>query len=326
MLIESTLSKYIHKFGSLRTDRTSHWTAATQFQAPHKPILLLVILDLFAEGRIQANLIEITPDLGELFASYWSKIMPPERRGNLALPFFHLRSSGFWHLIPRLGQEDVLGHIRQIDTLSQLQKLILGASLDEELYFLLQDEKCRNVLKSVLVQTYFSQESQFALISQGVINQQSFQYSQILIEQARREIKETADNVYQPIVRDQGFRRAVVRIYDHRCALCGVRMLTIDGHSVVDAAHIVPWAVTHNDDPHNGMALCRLCHWTFDEGLISVSKHYMLILSDELRANTNVAGHLLTLEGRTLIGPSEQVLWPDLESLSWHRHNVFRNI
>jgi putative restriction endonuclease len=262
--------------------------------------------------------------LGELFAAYWSKVMPPERRGNLALPFFYLRSSGFWHLVLRPDQGVTLENIRQIDTLSQLQKLLLGASLDEGLYAILQDEKCRNALQSVLIQTYFSQEYQSALISQGVINQQSFKYSQQLIDQARKELQETADDVYQPIVRDQGFRRAVVRIYDRRCALCGLRMLTIDGHSVVDAAHIVPWTITHNDDPHNGMALCRLCHWTFDEGLVSVSDHYVLILSPELRAGTNVAGHLLTLDGRTLIGPSEQELWPDIDALGWHRHVVFR--
>jgi len=326
MIIESALSKYIHKFGRLRTDRTGKWSAATQFQAPHKPIMLLVVIDLFAEGRIRSNLIEITAELGDLFAAYWSKVMPPERRGNLALPFFHLRSSGFWHLIPRPDQEQVLENIRQVDTLSQLQKLILGARLDEELYALLQDEKSRNVLQTILIQTYFSQENQSALISQSFINLQSFRYSQQLIEQARNEIKETPDDYYQPNVRDQGFRRAVVRIYDHRCALCGLRMLTNDGHSVVDAAHIVPWTVTHNDDPHNGMALCRLCHWTFDEGLIGLSNHYVLTLSPELRASSNVAGHLLTLEGRALIGPSEQVLWPDIEALCWHRQNVFRKL
>jgi len=326
MNIDPELSKYVQKFGRLRTDRTGRWSAATQFQAPHKPILLLVILDLFAEGHVRSNLIEITAELGELFAAYWSKIMPPERRGNLALPFFHLHSSGFWHLIPRPGQEVALENIRQIDTLSQLQKLILGARLDEELYLLLQDEKSRNALQTSLIQTYFSPENQSALLTQSVINLQSFQYSQALIEQARKELKETPDDAYQPNVRNQGFRRAVVRIYDHRCALCGLRMLTIDGHSVVDAAHIVPWTLTYNDDPHNGMALCRLCHWTFDEGLISLSNHYVLILSPELRATSNVAGHLLTLENRTMIGPSEQVLWPDLDALSWHRQNVFRNL
>lgn len=51
-------------------------------------------------------------------------------------------------------------------------------------------------------------------------------------------------------------------------------MLTVDGHTAVAAAHIVPWSVSHNDDPRNDMALCRLCHWIFDEGLLGVSPSY----------------------------------------------------
>ena len=106
--MEQTLNQYIRLFSKLRTDRTGGWTAVTQSQAPHKPILLLSVLDLFAQGRVTANLIEIMPELGELFAAYWLKVMPPERRGNLALPFFHLRSSGFWRLVPQPGQEAAL--------------------------------------------------------------------------------------------------------------------------------------------------------------------------------------------------------------------------
>jgi putative restriction endonuclease len=108
MTMEQALNQYFRLFSKLRTDRTGSWTVVTHGQAPHKPILLLSVLDLFAQGRISINLIEITPELGELFAVYWSKVMPPERRGNLALPFFHLRSSGFWHLAPQPGQEAAL--------------------------------------------------------------------------------------------------------------------------------------------------------------------------------------------------------------------------
>ena len=46
-------------------------------------------------------------------------------------------------------------------------------------------------------------------------------------------------------------------------------MRTIDGHTAVDAAHIIPWSISHNDDPRNGLALCKLCHWSFDEGLLA---------------------------------------------------------
>jgi putative restriction endonuclease len=101
-------------------------------------------------------------------------------------------------------------------------------------------------------------------------------------------------------------------------------MLTVDGHSVVDAAHIVPWSISHNDDPRNGMALCRLCHWTFDEGLTGVSAKYTVLISSELRTSLNVPGHLLTLESRPILGPVDTVFIPDLELLGWHRKNVFR--
>jgi len=327
-----SLSYYLHKFSHLRTDRTGGWTAATRGQAPHKPILLLSVLDLFAQGRITANLIEITPELGELFASYWSKVMPLERRGNLALPFFHLRSSGFWHLLPQPGQEAALQTTHQVDTLNQLGRLTLGARLDDDLFQLLETTESRNALRTTLVQTYFAPELHSNLLALGEINLQTFVYSQHLIEQARKQVMETPgeDDAYQPAVRDQGFRKAVVRIYDHRCAFCGVRMLTTDGHTAVDAAHIIPWSRSHEtvnftvDDPHNGMALCGLCHWTFDQGLLGVSARYLVLLSGELRITQNVPGHLQTLDGRSIIGPAEKALWPHVEALVWHHQNVFR--
>jgi putative restriction endonuclease len=323
----SHLPNYIHQFTHLRTDANrQYWSLATHFHAPHKPFMLLSILDLFAQGALQTNFIKINPELGELFSKYWHLLMPLDRHGNMALPFFHLRSSGFWHLIPVLGKEALFEGIRQVDTLSQLQKLILGAKLDDELFQLLQVEETRNALRTALIQTYFVPEYHAALLQQGSIHLQAYLYSQELLKKAGEQIKETVPEgtEYQTNIRDQGFRRAIVKIYDHRCAFCGVRMLTVDGHSVVDAAHIIPWSTSHNDDPRNGMALCRLCHWTFDEGLTGVSAKYTMLLSTELRASPNFPGYLLTLESRPILGPQDPIFMPDLKSLDWHRDTIFR--
>jgi len=122
----------------------------------------------------------------------------------------------------------------------------------------------------------------------------------------------------------EGWLIRVVIAYEHRCALCGIRILTPDAHTVVDAAHIIPWSISHNDVPRNGMALCRLCHWTFDEGLVGVSSRYEVITSPQLAIERNVPGHLLTLSGRGILGPAERYLLPDQESLSWHCRKVFR--
>jgi putative restriction endonuclease len=320
--VDKSLLLYIRAFSKLRADRSANWTSATQGQAPHKPLLLLSVLDLFAEGSLGTNLIEYSSELAELFASYWHIVLP-ERRGNMALPFFHLRSSKFWHLVPQPGQEEILEAASR-GYPSQLQKMILGAQLDEELFTILQHNESRNALRAALIQTYFSSDYHAVLIEQGDLNIQSYLYSQKLIAEAHKENRDAIEAEYKSKVRDQGFRKAVVRIYEHRCAFCGVRMLTSSGHTAVEAAHIMPWSISQNDAIKNGMALCRLCHWTFDEGLTGVSVKYQVMLSKELRMmSQNLPGHLLTVENRQILGPVDDDLWPDLDALQWHRQHVF---
>ena len=285
------------------------------------------MLDLFEQGEVESNLIELTPDLGESFARYWEMVLPFNRRGDLALPFFHLRSEGFWHLLPRQGKEEALNSAPRIRPLSRLQETVVGACLDEALYELLYIQESRSLLRSVLIEVYFAFEVRSSLVEQGAVNREAFLYSKKLLERrGGQTIGEalTKEEAYRPAARDQGFRRAVVTAYAHRCALCGIRIRTLDGHTVVDAAHIVPWSVGHDDRPANGMALCRTCHWTFDEGLLRVSPTYDILASIQLRVVSNLPGYLTNLEGRSIIRPAEAVYWPDPLSLEWHHANVFR--
>jgi len=65
------MSTYLHRFTHLHTAASRiHWSEATRFRAPNKPLLLLAVLDQFAQGSIAGDLIELTPELGELFAGY----------------------------------------------------------------------------------------------------------------------------------------------------------------------------------------------------------------------------------------------------------------
>lgn len=321
------IESYIKDFSNLRSDASrSRWTEPTKFRAPHKPLLLLAVIDLIAQGIIKTNFIDFTPDLGELFSIYWSRVVAPDQRSNIVLPFFHLSSDKFWQLVPKPGMEAVVTATRQIRGVSHLKEIVLGVKLDDDLYTLLCIEESRNLLRTVLIENYFAPELHAGLVEQGIINKEAFQYSQTLLEKSRhQQVQEDTDaEKYAPAVRDQGFRRAIVNVYDHRCAVCGIRMLTPDGHTVVDAAHIVPWSLTRNDAVQNGMALCRLCHWTFDEGLISVSGAYAVIVSKQLSSNHNIPSHLMTLSGRGIIGPAEQMLWPALDALHWHHQKIFR--
>ena len=228
-MLGSGIEEYAQRFARLRTNKNRKvWSGVTAHQAPHKPLLLLCVLDLFDSGEISSNLIEITEDLAELFGRYWERVLPSGRPGNLALPFFHLRGDGFWHLIPR-HENTRLGS--QIAYMSRLREEVLGARLDEELFDLVRSEGNRDRLRSVLIDAYFSSETRRPVAGQGAINRGAFFYSEELLkrpEDPRVEKALPAEEVYRTAVRDQGFRRAVATAYLHRCALCGIRVRTLD--------------------------------------------------------------------------------------------------
>ena len=202
-----------------------------------------------------------------------------------------------------------------------------GARLDEDLYDCVRAREDRVRLRNVLVETYLSPETRRSVLEQGAINRGAFVYSEELLNHPEEPIiGETlaVEDAHRHAIRDQGFRRAVVTAYSHRCAICGIRVRTLTGHTAVTAAHIVPWSETHDDRPANGMALCRMCHWTFDEGLLGVSQAYEVIASRQLNTLDNLPGYLTNLEGRGIVGPARKLLWPDTESLRWHQANVLR--
>lgn len=320
----SDLDIYLRMFSNLRRAPNPVFTEATRKRAPHKPLLLLAVIDLVARGVITSSFIDVTGDLVELielFNGYWRRVVPLGQSSSIAFPFSRLHNEPFWELVPVSGCEITPAAVNNISTVSQLRTVAIGARMDEALFLLVQQPEYRAVLRQVLVESYFSEAVQASLRAQSLINAEAYVYNLELVRVAHQSLmNETLDSdKYKPAVRAQGFRRAVVTTYDHRCALCGVRIVTPEGHTVVDAAHIVPWRVDRNDDIRNGMALCKLCHWAFDKGMMGVSEGYNVITSRQIAADPNVPGFLLTLSGRGIIPPVDRELWPAESYLKWHR-------
>jgi hypothetical protein len=67
--------------------------------------------------------------------------------------------------------------------------------------------------------------------------------------------------------RDPAFARAILRHYGYRCAVCGSGVRASSGTYELEAAHICPVTRGGPDDLRNGLALCRLHHWAFDNGM-----------------------------------------------------------
>jgi putative restriction endonuclease len=319
------IEEYLQIFAKLRTDKNSKfWSALTCYQAPHKPFVLLSVMDLIAQSQIVTNFIQPSLELVETFNLYWAAIMPLGTKGNMAYPFPRLKSDGFWHLVPNPGFETKID--MDFSSMTRLRQVCAGAKMDQELFGYLCNPETRERLRAVLINTYFAPEVRPLVEKQGKINYDAYQYSQTLLKMAEPEVQYgegRGEDDFQEQVRDQGFRKAIVSLYEHRCALCGIRMLTPDGHTVVEAAHIKPWSEGHDDRPTNGLALCRLCHWSFDEGLMSVGDKYEVLVSRRVQIEQNLPGHVLTLRDRHIFTPNEDQYWPAQENFDYHRTKTF---
>ena len=71
-----------------------------------------------------------------------------------------------------------------------------------------------------------------------------------------------------------------VAAYNYTCALTRYRLTTIAGGSIVDAAHIHQFSDSRNNDPRNGLALCKNAHWLFDNGLWTLTDDYKVIVAE----------------------------------------------
>nr|WP_314256220.1 HNH endonuclease [uncultured Devosia sp.] len=124
------------------------------------------------------------------------------------------------------------------------------------------------------------------------------------------------------VVRDRVFRRVILRAYDERCAVTGLKLINGGGRAEVDAAHIRPVEHSGPDIVNNGVALSGTAHWMFDRGLIGFSDDLDIIVSRHVNDRDGVES-LINKTGK-LIGPIASRDRPHPAFLQWHRENCFK--
>ena len=152
-------------------------------------------------------------------------------------------------------------------------------------------------------------------------------YSEGLIEGAERPFSpcRPVESIQVEVpIRSAGFRRAIMKTYDWTCAVCELNIRALRGESVTDAAHIIPFSVSYNDDIRNGMSLCKLHHWAFDTGLISLDDDYQVIVSPLMSEQGPTDGMLTQLRDKRIWTPEDDRHHPDKGAVEWHRMKVLR--
>jgi putative restriction endonuclease len=144
-------------------------------------------------------------------------------------------------------------------------------------------------------------------------------------EQAPFHFEQSRDRVScvgSRIVRDRVFRRIILRAYDQRCAITGLKLINGGGRAEVDAAHIRPVEASGPDIVSNGIALSGTAHWMFDRGLISLADDLEILVSRQANDPDAVCA-FVNKTGRALV-PRRTLDRPHPHFLQWHRENCFK--
>lgn len=310
------LNYYSEIFSNLNVSRNK-----TKGQAYYKPILILAVIDLIAQGIIQDNQIFVSDELIENFKKYWNVLSADSSyKGGLHYPFFHLQSEGFWHL----KFTDKFNGL-QPKTTNKLKEAVEYASLDSELFELLQDNSSLQELIDTLIAVWFSDYQQ--KIEDILRVNESLQKSdtrQLQYNQSENFDKKPKLAIRKALVRNSFFRKAVVYIYDYRCAICRLKATRNLTQNLVDGAHIQPFAQFYNSEINNGLSLCKNHHWAFDRGWLSIDDNYRILVARDLQEDSPNAKPLKEFQSKNIVLPNLKQYFPSLKALDWHRKNIFK--
>lgn len=295
--------------------------------APHKPILLLAVMESFEFGEITDNWIEINAALLARFYDLWNLLVKTGNTPNFSLPFYHLshEKGEFWKLIVMPGMSIPTTKSNSIKSFSSLKTTVLAAKLSAEFYYEITDIQTRETLKQALLNTYFPDYSGKSIMkaksyTQEIKNQILYDPAENYVRRVTKQIEgETIEaREEELILRSYIFRKAVLEVYDKQCAVSGLKIDPIKQTLLIDACHIVPFSQTYDDTIRNGITFSPTFHRAFDNGLIAIDDEYRLLVHPKLK-DYNPAAGIRQYEHKTIILPREEKFYPSLQRLAEHR-------
>ena len=296
MIATTLCDRWLKVAANLKVDR-AHGVA------PHKPLLLLAVVDLAEDGKLTQPVLPLTGELTFRFLAYWTTVANRRpQRPDIHLPFFHMHSDGCWTPLDDAGQP------------TTERRRATRVKLDVGFFACLHDPAFRKQLRRVLIARYFTDPDERAalydLVGLPVPPDDVVKADAKLYEESRERGREAR------------FRLTVVPAYNYTCALTGYRCVTVNAGSIVDAAHIHQFADSRNNHPQNGLALSKNAHWMFDAGLWSLDDDYRVLVATNRFDEAGDAAFLLKrMEGRQVQLPGKRDYWPDKTHLAWHRQN-----
>lgn len=311
--------KYARKFSRLRRGTTVYGPA------PHKPVLLLAVIQGIETGWISENRIELSPELVGAFKTIWHATVSTPHSPLIAQPFFYMRGEGFWHHVANPGFEEWVLVTRNCQAIGVLHTAVAYAKMDSDLFALLMSPVTREVLKQALIQSYFpavrweypKEDSYLNVLAQQIMESPGVEYAAKVRELQESLDKESLEE--ELFVRSGLFKRKIPLAYENTCCISGLRVETTVNASLLDACHIVPFCQSHDDTISNGLSLCPTLHRAFDRGLIAIDPdRFTVRVSHRLAEPVESVYSIRQFEGKEIQRPADPRWWPSKENLSRH--------
>ncbi|TGD78487.1 HNH endonuclease [Hymenobacter wooponensis] len=211
------------------------------------------------------------------------------------------------------GSPRSLGHLRQT---------VAYAALDAALWLLLQDRATRQLFREALLDRYFPQTRFRYRPTAGPDALRDLDRQMLEEPAAVYHTRLNLTDEVETAVRSAVFKREVLRVYDHTCAISGLKLVSTGTSAVaplLNACHIVPWAVSHDDTISNGLALCPNLHRAFDRNLFWVDEAYQVRMATSFAELGGQAYGIQQFEGVQLRLPALPEWHPGQENFKKQR-------
>lgn len=293
----SALTRALESIYRLKVGVTG--TGAGRHERPHKPLLLLAVLEGLDAGEAAPDCVPWSRALTARFGRMFGVVRSADDDCTPQLPFFHLRSDGFWE--PRREEAAGVGPLAAPPRIADADAGVVRAGFTGEWRALVGDATTRAAMRDAIIARYFARH-RASLVADGT---------------PKGLLAEPGDEERQ--TRAASFRGLVLGNYNHKCCACGLRIRIPDPDvTFVDAAHLIPFAESRDDHPRNGVALCKHHHWAMDRQLLAPGPDSRWHVSRRVEPRRSRGEEeLFRLDGQPLIPPEEIAYAPAPEALRW---------
>lgn len=135
-------------------------------------------------------------------------------------------------------------------------------------------------------------------------------------------IGETREQIVKVRVNQSFFRSAILSSYNNTCCITGIQ-----NTEFLIAGHIIPWSqnVENRLNPHNGIAINALHDKAFENGLLTITPDYHILISSILLAKhkeNSIQDYFIRYHKQPIYLPSR--FFPNPDFLKYHNTERFR--